>query len=310
MNKSELTAQVKSLALGIGFDLVGITKAEVIPEAREHYYKWLEHGYQADMDYMSKDPERRSDPALVLDGAKSIIMLGINYYQEDPVFPANTGRVARYARGRDYHKYLDKLLKRLCRQMHETVDGEFSTKFYVDYGPFLERAYAEKAGIGFIGKNANVISREFGSYIFLSEVITSLELDYDKPHNRLCGTCTACLDACPTKAIREPYWIDANRCIPFHTIESKRENIPDQIAKNMQDRLFGCDICQEVCPHNILNAKQTQHEVFTNNATHFLPINEVLDMTEEVFNTRFVGSPLKRTKLKGLKRNAKAIQSS
>ncbi len=357
MTPSEL---VKSLALSSGFDLVGIAKAEVIPEAQEHYFQWLEKGYHADMQWMEKDPERRSDPQKVVEGAKSIIMLAINYYQEDPKFPEGSGRIARYARGKDYHKYLEKMLKSFVQKLKEQVSATDEYRYYVDYGPFLERAYAEMSGIGFIGRNKMLITREFGSYVFLSEVITTLELTPDKPQPRLCGTCRACIDACPTKAIVEEdkvcslksvvcgnekninrkdtqpkskithisnfksqtsnlpqtsdsrlqTSIDSRRCLPFHTIESKRESIPDEIVSKMGDRIFGCDICQEVCPHNIVNAKPTKHTVFTENSTAFVSASSFLKMTEEEFQEKFSNSPLKRTGLKGMQRNSQAMQSN
>ena len=333
MTPSEL---VKSLALSSGFDLVGIAKAEVIPEAQEHYFQWLEKGYHADMQWMEKDPERRSDPQKVVEGAKSIIMLAINYYQEDPKFPEGSGRIARYARGKDYHKYLEKMLKSFVQKLKEQVSATDEYRYYVDYGPFLERAYAEMSGIGFIGRNKMLITREFGSYVFLSEVITTLELTPDKPQPRLCGTCRACIDACPTKAIVEKQvsgkWsvdcgssntmspqttdhrlqtsIDSRRCLPFHTIESKRESIPDEIVSKMGDRIFGCDICQEVCPHNIVNAKPTKHTVFTENSTAFVSASSFLKMTEEEFKEKFTGTALMRTGLKGMQRNSEAMQKN
>lgn len=335
MTPSEL---VKSLALSSGFDLVGIAKAEVIPEAQEHYFQWLKNGYHADMQWMEKDPERRSDPQKVVEGAKSIIMLAINYYQEDPQFPEGSGRIARYARGKDYHKYLEKMLKNFTQKLKEQVSVTDEYRYYVDYGPFLERAYAEMAGIGFIGRNKLLITREFGSYVFLSEVITTLELTPDKPQPRLCGTCRACIDACPTKAIVEEManseWkitnknpltnlpsaisnqplphtsIDSRRCLPFHTIESKRETIPDEIASKMGDRIFGCDICQEVCPHNIVNAKPTKHNVFTENSTAFVSASSLMKMTEEEFKEKYAGTAIMRTGLKGMQRNSQAMQSN
>jgi epoxyqueuosine reductase len=222
--------EVKAFASKAGFDLCGITTPEIIPHAQERLSEWLASGYHGEMGYMSKNPARRGDPEKSLRGVKSVIMLGVNYYSPDsPTTPAGAGRVAKYARGKDYHRIIEKrtksMLKLICREF-PAIDMRADFKWFVDYGPFLERAYAEKAGLGFIGKNAMLISREYGSWILLSEILTTIELPPDEPyqtrHGR-CGTCTRCIDQCPTNAIIAPGVVDATRCISYLTIEKRGE---------------------------------------------------------------------------------------
>lgn len=315
---------IKKTAKKVGFDLVGITSSEEIFDAKNYFYRWIRKGYHGNLKYMEKGIERRLNPKLVLPSAKSIICLALNYYNHsNPSLNSSekcTGKVARYARGRDYHKVIEKMLKCFIKDIESECEKEnikFENKYYVDYGPFLERAYAEKAGIGFIGRNKNLITREFGSWVFLSVILTNLELDFDEPAKFGCGTCRACIDACPTKAIEEEEpvgrlkrntIIDSKKCISYQTIENKDEEIPEEIKTQMQDRMFGCDICQEVCPWNRL-PKLTQIPEFRaeQGAGEFLIADEILEMEEEVFKSKFQGSPLLRAKLSGLKRNAKAI---
>ncbi|MFZ1685083.1 MAG: tRNA epoxyqueuosine(34) reductase QueG [Candidatus Zixiibacteriota bacterium] len=306
---------VKRLAVDTGFDLVGITTPEVITDARERYYVWLEHEYHGEMDYLAKEPDRRCDPSRILPDVKSVIMLGLNYYQPNaPTTPDQHGRISRYARGRDYHKVIASRVKQLVRSLESRDDlPDFAQfRWFVDFGPFLERPYAEKAGLGFIGKNGMLINKRFGSWIFLSEILTTLELEPDKrdpfSHGH-CATCRLCMDACPTGAIVHPRTIDSRRCISYLTIE-RPSTIPDFLADKMGDLMFGCDICQEVCPYN-QDPIRTTHADFLppNGVGEFLDTRKVLALeSREEFLKLTAGTPLTRPKEEGLKRNAEIVK--
>lgn len=312
--------QIKQAAFAVGFDLCGITTPEIVPEARQRLLDWLSLGYHGEMAYMEKQPDRRSDPAMLLSNVRSLIMLGLNYYHPNSKRPEGQGRVSRYARGRDYHKVIEKKTRQLIGEldrMHSTDHrsepnnasasaGRF--KYYVDYGPMLERTYAVKAGLGYLGKNSMLINRTFGSYIFLSEILTDIELQPDDPkavkHGR-CGTCSRCIDACPTGAIVNNGTIDSRRCISYLTIE-RPSTIPETLSPLMGESIFGCDICQEVCPHNT-RARLTLHEdlLAKNGVGEFLDARHILRFeTREQFLALTAGTPLTRAKLEGLQRNA------
>jgi len=306
--------KVKHLAREIGFELCGITTPDVIPDAKKAYNAWLEKKYHAEMAYLEKDPDRRTDPKQVLPEAKSLIMLGVNYYQPNTEeIPEGHGRVSRYARGKDYHKVLEKMTERLIEKIKEEIknNGEPSFKYFVDYGPMLERAFAEKAGLGFIGKNSSLINKKYGSWFFISEIITSLELAPDQiwsgDHGR-CGTCRRCIDACPTGAIVEDGVIDSRRCLSYLTIEQPSA-ITEEIASQMDSMLFGCDICQEVCPRN-KKAVLTQHKELLpeSGPGEFIDARRIVQMRkEEDFLKLAAGTSLKRPKLEGLKINAEIV---
>ncbi len=305
--------RVKELAFQAEFDLCGITTAQVIPEAGERFHDWLRRGYHATLQYLARDPEKRSDPTKLLDGARSVIMLGLNYYQNDAgEVPAGFGQVSKYARGRDYHKIITKMQRKLVELLQQD-SGEPAPKFrsYVDHGPILERAYAEKAGLGFIGRNGLLITRQFGSWVFLSAVVTDLELVPDEQyainHGR-CGSCHRCIDACPTGAIVQDKVVDAAKCISYLTIE-RPPSISENLAAKMGDMIFGCDICQLVCPHNG-RAVLTRHEELKAEAGigEFVDARRVLAMeTREEFLKLTAGTPLTRPKLDGLQRNAQIV---
>jgi epoxyqueuosine reductase len=254
--------------------------------------------------------EPRTRPELLLPGARSVIVIALNYYTPDsPLLPGH-GRIARYARGRDYHKVIGKILKKIAAFIKETAPDSRS-KICVDSSPLLEKSYAVKAGLGFIGKNTTLITPQFGSYVFLGEIITTLELECDTPHaapeyiTGTCGTCTRCLDACPTGALTAPGCMDARRCISYLTIENKGE-IPPELATKIGTRIFGCDGCQEVCPYNKSFAKPAaDQDVAKPLAGSSLPLKDILEIrTDAQFLARFAGSPLTRAKRAGLQRNA------
>lgn len=300
MTPQEISVTVKNLALEVGFDLCGITKAKVVPEAQDRFRDWIKKGYHADMKYL-ENIERRTNPLEVMDQAKSLIMLAVNYYSEEKEEESDM-KIARYARGRDYHKYIGNMLKALTRKLQEKFPEELF-RFYVDYGPFLERTYAELAGIGFIGKNGNIITDKFGSWVLLAEVITSLDMEYDTPSVRKCGTCTKCLTSCPTNAFVSEGVLDAKRCISYYTIESKADTIPEDIREKMKGWAFGCDICQEVCPfNNRIRNKETSHSDLKPRYASLHTKIDALESDEEFLDT-FQGTPLMRAKRKGIRRN-------
>jgi len=304
---SELTSeQIKSYALSIGADLVGITPAVDDPEGREKLRLFIKAGRHADMKWL-EDFNKRVHPEQLLPGAKSIIVIGLNYYTVDAALPPGHGRIARYARGRDYHKVITKILKQLAGFILEKEPGA-ACKICVDSSPLLEKSYAVKAGLGFIGKNTTLITPQFGSYVLLGEIITTLELEHDSPLSGRCGTCTRCIDSCPTKALLGPGQLDARRCISYLTIEHKGE-IPAGLANKVGTRVFGCDTCQEACPYNLANAKPAQNEeIIKEIAGPSVSLKEILDMrTDDDFLHRFAGSPLMRAKRAGLQRNAKIV---
>lgn len=291
--------EIKDFAKELGFDLVRIVSAEPLIEDSEYLKQWLDSGYEGDMEYMLKNPNARSNPQEILTGAKSVICLAINYFQEGT---NSNYKVARYAFGKDYHKVFEKKLKKIRQFIIEKTGAtKQDFKLYSDAGPFLERAFAAKAGLGFIGKNTTLITPEFGSWVFLAEIITTLELEPDPPVKKFigtCGSCDRCIKACPTKALTKPYELDARKCISYQTIENKSE-----LTVDIKDRAFGCDICQEVCPHNC-RAKITNSQEFLNHiAGPALNPNEINKMTQQEFDQKFAGSPLKRAGLKNLKRN-------
>lgn len=253
MTAETRTACIKSLAASIGFDRVGVTAA--LPLQRAAYYRdWLTRGYAGEMGYLSQNIGLREDPSGLLDGARSIICTALNYYRrhDEPAVGASSepsGSVARYAQGRDYHIVVRELLERLIRAMRDALADPFEARALVDTAPLIEREVAAAAGVGWIGKNTLVMHESLGSYVFLGEIITTLELACDAPATDHCGTCTRCLEACPTGAFPAPYQMDASRCISYLTIE-KRGEIAPELAGKMGPWVYGCDICQEVCPHN------------------------------------------------------------
>ncbi len=294
-------------AKSIGFDLVGFAKADELVEEAQRLEEWLKLGYQGDMKYMERNIKKRKDVSLILKDAKSVISLAVNYYTDHQYAEdKNWGKVSRYAWGRDYHLIIWDMLEKLENELHK-IDPEFTSISYVDTGPVMDKAWAVKAGIGWLGKHTNVINRELGSWIFIANIITNYEFDYSEPIPDYCGSCTACLDACPTDAIIKEYVVDSNRCISYLTIENKGE-IAQHFNGKFDIWIFGCDICQDVCPWNIKFLQPSTIEEF-NPAQGNKEINliEISEMNENEFKERFAESPILRTKLKGLKRNAEFL---
>ncbi len=301
-NKSAYSKLIKSEAKKLGFLFCGIAEAGFLEQEAPRLEAWLKKGMQGEMHYMENHFDKRLDPRLLVDGARSVISLGLGYYtdlrQSDPDAP----RISKYAYGTDYHLVIKEKLSQLLEVIHEKI-GQVNGRAFVDSAPVLDKAWAKNAGLGWIGKNTNLINTKKGSFFFLAELIVDLELDYDIPATAdHCGTCTRCIDACPTEAIVAPYVVDGSRCISYLTIELKNE-IPREFKGKMDNWMFGCDVCQDVCPWNRFSVLQKEPA--------FEPQGNLLEMnkqdwqeiTDDVFRRIFKNSPVKRTKFTGLKRN-------
>lgn len=308
---AELTALVKEAGREVGFSAVGIASAEPLGEEFDRYMAWLQRGFNATLGYMDRNHEKRHDPREILPGARSVIVVAQNYYtpythDSEP----GTGKLSRYSWGDDYHDVIPPKLERLCEVLRQ-YEPEVACRYYTDTGPILEKQWAIRAGIGWQGKHSNIISRSFGSWFFLGIILTTAELVPDTPVADFCGSCTACLDACPTGAITAPYIVDAGRCISYWTIETKPEvEIPPHIAHNLEGWMFGCDICQEVCPWNRFRKPTHEERFLPRHGETSLGFRRIEEFTQEEFSARFRKSPVKRTKMAGLKRNAKVVEAA
>lgn len=295
---------VKARATELGFDACAIAEAGPI-DPEDHLGQWLDAGHHADMGWMETTKSIRQDPRLKLPGARSVVVVARNYHQPDPDAAPGTGKVARYARGRDYHKVLKKPLIALARFL-DAFGVEQPSYAAVDSGPVMERAWAERAGLGWIGKNSLVLRRDIGSWFFLGTVITEVALAPDAPLPSHCGTCRACLDACPTDAFVAEGVLDARKCIAYHTIENRAE-IPDEIGRNLEGWVFGCDICQEVCPWNRFARPTTEVDFAPRPGQAHPDLEGLLGLDETAFNERFAGTPIRRTRHSGMQRNARTL---
>jgi epoxyqueuosine reductase len=299
----KLTNQIVVLkAKAVGFDLVGFAKADILIQEADQLQQWLDKNFQAGMDYMNKNLDKRKDVKQILTEAKSVISLGLNYYRPDQYsYDALNGKVSRYAWGKDYHLIIWAMLDELEEALKK-INPAFESISYVDTGPVMDKAWAVRAGIGWLGKHTNVINREIGSWFFIANIITNYEFNYSEPILDFCGTCKACIDACPTEAIVQEYIVNANKCISYLTIEN-RGQIAEEFEGKFNDWLFGCDICQDVCPWNQKFPVETLIKDFHPVNKEF-NLTEVLRMNEEEFREKFRTSPIKRAKLTGVKRNA------
>lgn len=303
-DKTNLTLKVKQLAHELGFPLVGVTNADP-PGHLDFFRNWLASGYQASMEWMGSERslEKRADPKAILPECKSILVLGSPY--PAPRGNPKGGNIAAYALNQDYHDVLEKHLQALVGKLEEWVGEPVPNRWYTDTGPILEKELAQRAGLGWIGKNTTLINRDFGSYFFLSEILLGIELITDSPNTEsFCGSCSRCLETCPTGALREPYTLDANRCISYLTIEH-REEIPTELQPLMGDWIFGCDICQIVCPWNKPGSKAPSilEEFLPREELLAINLIEELGMSQGEFSAKFKGSPVKRTKYTGYLRN-------
>ena len=281
---------------------MGISKAEFLEDEAPRLEEWLSQNYHSSMSYMADHFDKRLDPSKLVPGAKSVISLVFNYYTEDRQVDSEAPKIAMYAYGKDYHKIIKKRLKQLLIKLREQF-GEIDGRCFVDSAPVMERQWAARSGIGWQGKNTLLINTKKGSYFFLAEIISDLELDPDHPIKDHCGTCTKCIDACPTDAISaEGYLLDSNKCISYLTIERKDE-LPEEYKDSMSNWMFGCDICQEVCPWNRFSTPHQEPKLEAKEELLNRSKKDWEEITEEVFDKLFEGSAVKRTKFKGLKRN-------
>ncbi len=301
---------IKEQALSLGFHKVGIASinAQAWDSSIEHLQEWLEMGYHANMAWMANP--KRFNLLECVPKAKSIICVAVNYYTNyRHSSKKEDGKISRYGWGRDYHKVLHKRLKALTHWIKAQCDpkDDIITKYYADTGPIQDKVWAQRSGIGWIAKNGNLITREYGSWVFLGEIVTNLILTPDTPHQQHCGTCIRCLDACPTNAITKPFVVDSNRCIAYHTIENRGDKIPDFIASNLEGWVAGCDICQDVCPWNQRFAKESDVTDFQPYPWNLAPkLTDLATISHEEWNRRFPASALRRIKPEMLRRNALA----
>jgi len=303
--KSHFTQLIKQKALKEGFLSVGISKAEFLEEEAPRLENWLKSKRNGEMKYMENYFDKRLNPTLLVEGCKSVISLSYNYFPEK-LQTKNSYKISKYAFGEDYHIVIKQKLSAFVEQLQKEI-GDFAFRIFVDSAPVLEKAWAKKSGLGWIGKNSNLITKQQGSFYFLAEIICDLDLEYDTEVRDFCGKCTQCIDSCPTDAITEPYVVDGSKCISYFTIELK-EAFPKDVSEKFQDWIFGCDICQDVCPWNRFSKPNLEEK--------FQAKKEILDfskkdweeITEDVFKELFKNSPLKRTKFRGLKRNIEGIK--
>ena len=305
MNKVQVqsnTQKIKLKAQELGFFYCGISKATFLEEEAPRLANWLKENRNGEMKYMENHFDKRLDPRILVPGAKSVVSLLLNYYTEKKQEDSEAPKISQYAYGEDYHFVIKRKLKTLYNYIHEEI-GDVDGRVFVDSAPVMDKAWAAKSGLGWIGKNTNLIHPNHGSFFFIAELILDLDLIPDGPMKDYCGTCTRCIDACPTDAIYEPYKVDGSKCISYLTIELKDELLPKEFSGKMDDWMFGCDICQDVCPWNRFSKNHSEPS--------FLPHKDLLSMsrsdwhelTEEVFRNLFKHSAVKRTKYKGLKRN-------
>ncbi len=300
---------IQHKAHSLGFDLVGFTKAEMLSDEIDRLEQWLDRGYHAGMKYMNRNIEKRKDVSEILDGAKTVISLGLNYYHSDQYTQREDfGKVSRYAWGKDYHLVIWDKLGQLTAELKE-VYPEFEAKSYVDTSPVMDKVWAQRSGLGWIGKHTNLINPKIGSWFFIANIITNLDFEPNQIITDHCGNCTACIEACPTNAITEPYVVNANKCISYLTIENKGE-IPSKFDGKFDGWIFGCDICQDVCPWNIKFFVETNEYEFHTSENKEIDLSTVNEMTNSQFKNKYLSSPISRTRLKGLKRNARFLIDS
>lgn len=301
-NAAKYSQLIKAEALRLGFMACGIAKADFLAEEAPRLESWLKNNHHGEMTYMENHFDKRLDPRLLVDGAKSVISLTLNYYNPDKQLDKSAPKISQYAYGEDYHNVIKNKLKDLMNFIQTNI-GEVGGRCFVDSAPVMDKAWAQKAGLGWRGKNANLISKKTGSFFFLAELIIDLELDYDTPFAAdHCGSCTRCIDACPTDAIVAPYTVDGSKCISYLTIELKNE-IPNEFKGKMDNWMFGCDICQDVCPWNSF-ATTHQEPAFEPHPNLLqLSKKDLVEITEDVFKKVFKNSAVKRIKFAGLKRN-------
>ena len=291
----------KTEAKRLGFLSCGISKAEFLEEEAPRLEKWLKNNMHGQMQYMENHFDKRLDPTLLVEGSKSVISLLLNYFPSEEQTDKTAPKISKYAYGTDYHFVIKDKLKQLLHFIQDEI-GDVHGRAFVDSAPVLDKAWAAKSGLGWIGKHSNLLTQQVGSFYFIAELIVDLDLEYDSATTDHCGSCTACIDACPTEAITEPYVVDGSKCISYFTIELK-ENIPTEFKGKMDDWMFGCDVCQDVCPWNRFSKPHSQPLFNPHPELLSLTKKDWEEITEDTFKKVFKNSAVKRTKFSGLKRN-------
>ena len=292
---------IKNEAKRLGFLSCGISKADFLEEEAPRLEQWLNKNMHGEMQYMENHFDKRLDPTKLVEDSKSVVSLLLNYFPSEEPQDKTAPKISKYAYGTDYHLIIKEKLKRLLEFIYEEI-GEVSGRAFVDSAPILDKAWAAKSGLGWVGKNSNLITKDTGSFYFIAELIIDLPLNYDNPTTDHCGTCTACIDACPTKAIVDPYVVDGSKCISYFTIELKNE-LPSSMKGSFDNWMFGCDICQDVCPWNRFSKAHSEPLFNPNKKLLSMSKSEWEEITEELFQEIFKKSAVKRTKFSGLKRN-------
>lgn len=304
-----LAAKIKQKAVEVGFDKVGIVRAEELTHERERLNEWLSKNFHGEMAWMAREPDKRSDPTLLFPEAKSIVVVALNYFTDHKhADDSSKGKISRYAWGDDYHDVLREKLTELLDWITSEIPNA-NGKICVDTAPFMDKAWAVRAGLGWLGKHTNLITTELGSWVFIGSLLLDVELDYDtETVEDHCGTCTACLDACPTGAIPQPYVVDSQKCISYATIELRDDTLPNDITDKLNGWLYGCDICQDVCPWNRFETPSRELRFEPRGGETSLGLEAIQSMTHDEYAERFRRSAVKRAKLTGLKRNAISLK--
>lgn len=299
---------IKAHSKELGFDFCGISKADFLEEEAPRLENWLNQNMHGKMGYMANHFDKRLDPRKLVDGAKSVVSFLLNYYPEKEIPEEDNFKISKYAYGADYHDVIKEKLRTLMEFISEEI-GEVGGRIFVDSAPVMDKAWAKKSGLGWIGKNANLLRKGEGSFFFIAELIIDLELTPDGPVQDYCGSCTRCIDACPTAAITEPYVVDGSKCISYFTIELK-DQIPVEYKGKFQNWIFGCDICQDVCPWNSFAKKHQQKQFEISDQLTNMKKADWKEITSDVFSQLFKNSAIQRTKLEGLKRNIAFVSSA
>mgnify|MGYP000564630860 CR=1 FL=1 len=309
MTQSEINTKIiKEKANELGFFHCGISKADYLEDEALRLDTWLKNGFHGKMNYMENHYDKRLDPRLLVDDAKSVVSLLLNYFPEETQKDSKAPKISKYAYGTDYHFVIKDKLKELMKHLQDEI-GEVGGRVFVDSAPVMDKAWASKGGLGWIGKNSNLIHPKHGSFFFIAELILDVELNYDGPMKDYCGTCTKCIDECPTDAIVAPYVVDGSKCISYLTIELKDELLPGEFEGKMDNWMFGCDVCQDVCPWNRFSKAHNENAFLPHEKLLSMSRNDWDEITEEVFRTIFKNSAVKRTKYSGIKRNIKFLKT-
>lgn len=306
--KRRLTRELKSEALRLGFEACGISRAERLDEEARRLEAWLGASMHGTMAWMERHFDKRVDPRELVPGARSVVSVIENYYQPiDPPSDSDIGRVSRYAWGDDYHNVLRKKLKSLLAWLSDAAGTGVGGRAFVDSAPVMDKAWAARSGVGWIGKNGNLLRQGLGSWFFIGELIVDIELEPDGPTGDMCGSCTACIDACPTDAIVEPAVVDSNRCISYLTIEHRDDDVSKELTQRSGNWVFGCDVCQDVCPWNKFRKSAREERYYPRRGTTDKPLSEWAGVEEPEFSRIFAGSPINRAGAEGMRRNAKRL---